>query len=133
MEGITANRILFVAIVTFAIFGIITLITNILNYLATAVLIQIYNKQQEELHNQERYIELEPCPFCGQHKADVYQDVLEGSENEALGYGVFCDPSEGGCGAATKLYGTAEEALTAWNIRDGRIINYWKVGNGDGR
>ena len=65
-------------------------------------------------------IELKPCPFCGKedlfvgtdHEIDL--DLLSGM------FAVCCDFQNGGCGACSGYRDTKEEAIEAWNRRDGK-------------
>ena len=77
-------------------------------------------------------IELETCPFCGKNVAEItniqncemcanFEDEEMCPSYEECGYGHFivCNVNNGGCGASTGWYQTVEEAINAWNRRDG--------------
>ena len=53
--------------------------------------------------------ELKPCPFCG-GEAEIEMD-----ENWYWNYYVFCQE----CKITTDYYETADEAIEAWNRREG--------------
>lgn len=50
--------------------------------------------------------ELEPCPFCGSHNVMPMTNPMTRTS-------IFCR----GCGAQTKAYDTASEAIKHWNTR----------------
>ena len=56
---------------------------------------------------------LKPCPFCGNRVA-VEEKINFGEPNVFI---VYCNPSNGGCGAKTNWFDSAEEAIDAWNRR----------------
>ena len=56
---------------------------------------------------------LKPCPFCGNRVA-VEENINFGEPNDFI---VYCNPSNGGCGAKTRLCESEEEAIEAWNRR----------------
>lgn len=61
-------------------------------------------------------VKLKSCPFCGRKKC-VFVTVRIGQDGWRDSYYVLCDYYEGGCGAASGIYHTEEEAVEAWNRR----------------
>jgi len=59
--------------------------------------------------------DLLPCPFCG---GDCSCNPFGGSISEPFTFFVICHK----CGAQTRRYGTAEQAIAAWNTRADRWI-----------
>lgn len=62
---------------------------------------------------------LEPCPFCGGEAGIEYAAPAGGTP---CGFRVGCgnDGCRGGIGCCTHAFGTAAEAMAAWNRRAGR-------------
>lgn len=60
-----------------------------------------------------------PCPFCGKTETAIWE--LEGFE--PFNCCVFCDRTEGGCGAAGGFGETEDEAIEAWNRRANNETN----------
>ena len=74
------------------------------------------------------YNELKPCPFCERKDAVTLSYCSEGFSCVAeppcdgcnwKNYLIVCNVNLGGCGAASGLYDTKEEAIEAWNKRYG--------------
>lgn len=68
--------------------------------------------------------ELKKCPFCGKEVAEISNcQELEGCRHfEACTaiepyVCVVCNMHEGGCGASSGYYDSAEKAIAAWNRR----------------
>lgn len=75
---------------------------------------------------------LESCPFCGGTKiwigtiaeCEMQDKNHPDYEFNSQHYVVVCDYSEGGCGASTGGSArTVEDAIKAWNRRDGRAVS----------
>lgn len=75
---------------------------------------------------------LEPCPFCGGTKiwiGTIAECEMQGKnhpdyEFNSQHYVAVCDYLEDGCGASTGGSArTVEDAIRAWNRRDGRVIS----------
>ena len=84
---------------------------------------------------------LEPCPFCGGTKiwigtiaeCETQDKNHPDYEFNSQHYVVVCDYSEGGCGASTGGSArTEEDAIKAWNRRDGRVISERKKNGSSG-
>ena len=77
------------------------------------------------------YHSLRKCPFCGAKVAyfgtvadiELMDDDYPDYEWAKDHYAVVCNYNEGGCGATTRGYATAEEAIEAWNRRCGDDSN----------
>ena len=75
------------------------------------------------------YHSLRKCPFCGAKVAyfgtvadiELMDDDYPDYELAKDHYAVVCNYNEGGCGATTRGYATAEEAIEAWNRRCGDV------------
>ena len=66
-------------------------------------------------------VELKPCPFCGGGEIKVGQPFTHK-------FCVYCDNSEGGCGAEGGLRASREEAIAAWNTRHDHSPDAGKMG-----
>lgn len=125
-----------IAIKIAIVIGIIILLYIILNIILALIEVHLQKKyinlmQQinyARLHDgKEHAIILEPCPYCGGHTADLaeeYEIDLDG-EKHKVGFSVMCDPESGGCGARTSVFDTPEDAISMWNLRNGKIKEFW--------
>ena len=76
-------------------------------------------------------INLKPCPFCGNKFVELSDareledcmnfkecpECFESSQSSCNLYIVVCSVNEGGCGASSGYYTTAEKAIETWNRR----------------
>ena len=90
------------------------------------------NEVAKEIHENAVQNELKPCPFCGEkytvNLSDCSECFLCADEPPCDGcnwkkYLIVCNTNIGGCGAASGLYDTKEEAIEAWNRRCGDDSN----------
>jgi hypothetical protein len=75
-------------------------------------------------------MKIEKCPFCGKEVAEISncQELegcrhFEGCPATEPYVCVVCNMFEGGCGASSGYYDSAEKAIAAWNRRVGSDIN----------
>ena len=82
--------------------------------------------------NEAMVMGIKPCPFCGGkytvNLSDCSECFLCADEPPCDGcnlkkYLIVCNMDIGGCGAASGLYDTKEEAIKAWNRRCGDDSN----------
>jgi hypothetical protein len=74
-------------------------------------------------------MKIEKCPFCGKEVAEISNcQELEGCRHFEKCPAtepyvcVVCNMFEGGCGASSGYYDSAEKAISAWNRRAGKDI-----------
>ena len=60
---------------------------------------------------------LKRCPFCGEDVAEFVVFPPEEPMRFSTRYGIVCDYGRGGCGGASGIYKTPQEAIEAWNQR----------------
>jgi hypothetical protein len=75
-------------------------------------------------------MKIERCPFCGKEVAEISncQELegcrhFEGCPATEPYVCVVCNMFEGGCGASSGYYDSAEKAIAAWNRRVGSDTN----------
>jgi len=75
-------------------------------------------------------MKIEKCPFCGKEVSEISNcQELEGCRHFEKCPAtepyvcVVCNMHEGGCGASSGYYDSAEKAIAAWNSRTGKDIN----------
>lgn len=70
---------------------------------------------------------LKPCPFCGEDVAErrTWDDRRVG---RFIRHSIDCPEGVGGCGASTKWFETAGEAVAVWNHRTADRT-FWAVGS----
>ncbi len=70
-------------------------------------------------------MKIEKCPFCDKDVAETSncRELLESCPAAEPYVCVVCNMHEGGCGASSGYYDSAEKAIAAWNRRAGKDIN----------
>ena len=75
-------------------------------------------------------MKIEKCPFCGKEVAEISNckelegcGHIEGCPVTGPYVCVVCNMFEGGCGASSGYYDSAEKAIAAWNRRVGSDTN----------
>lgn len=81
---------------------------------------RIFNTEKKEINFPNGInIELKSCPYCGGN----HEILIESNTNNVPVYAIRCDSQDGGCGSQTGFYDKAIDAVLAWNIRVGEIID----------
>lgn len=62
---------------------------------------------------------MKSCPFCGKNvaRAARYKEIRD--DDVVGGRIVICDFKKGGCGSATGWHRTEQQAIKAWDEREG--------------
>lgn len=65
-----------------------------------------------------------PCPFCGSTAIvamtiQEHAEMSNGTPDHDDGYFVYCDATEGGCGASSGFVPKLIECVPVWNRRTG--------------